>query len=133
MGTVGRTSSWKGITSSIVDVGKVRTLIWCRRCAGWASENRSGKRVVEQEYRLGRRMEHDQTEGVYVQGRWVPITAREVHSFCNFHDEGTFMAQCGLWDKMDKKLVDTQNDGPDLFDEISEATMLHKGDKRLSL
>ena len=29
----------------IVDVGKVRTLIWCRRCADWASEGRLSKRL----------------------------------------------------------------------------------------
>ena len=28
-----------------VDVEKVRTLIWCRKCAAWASENRLGKRL----------------------------------------------------------------------------------------
>ena len=28
-----------------VDVEKVRTLIWCRKCADWASENRLGKRL----------------------------------------------------------------------------------------
>ena len=29
----------------VVDVGRVRTLIWCRKCAGWASESRLGKRL----------------------------------------------------------------------------------------
>ena len=45
------------------------------------------------------------------------------------HDEGTFMAQCGQWHKMDKKLVEIQNGGPDLFDDKSKARMLHKEDK----
>ena len=29
----------------VVDVGKVRTLIWCKRCSGWASESKLGKRL----------------------------------------------------------------------------------------
>ena len=40
------------------------------------------------------------------------------------------MAQCGLWHKIDKKLVDIQNGGPDLFDELREAKLLHREDKR---
>ena len=36
------------------------------------------------------------------------------------------MAQCGLWHKMEKKLVDIQNCGPDLC-EISEATVASQG------
>ena len=39
------------------------------------------------------------------------------------------MDQCGLWYKMDKKLVDIQNGGPDLFDELREAKLLHREDK----
>ena len=29
----------------VVDFGRVRTLYWCRRRAGWASGNRLGKRL----------------------------------------------------------------------------------------
>ena len=29
----------------VVDVVRLRTLNWCRRCAGWASENRLGKHL----------------------------------------------------------------------------------------
>ena len=56
----------------IVDVGEVRPLIWCIKCTGWVSENRSGKRLrdvckpgdsksscqlrmLEQEFRPGRK------------------------------------------------------------------------------
>ena len=34
------------------------------------------------------------------------------------------------WHKMDKKLVDIRNGGPDLLDEISDAKMLCNEDKR---
>ena len=38
LGTVGRTNIFQGITlQRFVDVGKMRTFIWCRRCAGWVS------------------------------------------------------------------------------------------------
>ena len=46
------------------------------------------------------------------------------------HDEGTFMTQCGLWHKMETKLVEIQNGGPDFFADMCEATTLHKEDKR---
>ena len=49
------------------------------------------------------------------------MTEGEFQSLCDLHDEGTFMAQCGLWHKMDKKLVDIRNGGPDLIDEIGDA------------
>ena len=45
------------------------------------------------------------------------------------HDEVTFMAQGGLWHKMEKDLVDIQN-GPDLIDEMSEANVLYNENKR---
>ena len=62
----------------------------------------------------------------------MAITWSKFQSLCNLHDEGTFMAKCGQWLKTEKTLVEIQNGGPDLFDEISEATMLHKEDKRAS-
>ena len=61
-----------------------------------------------------------------MQGRRVPITKMNF----DLHDEGTFMAQCGRWHKMEKKLVDIQNGGPDLFFGVSEAAMIHDEDKR---
>ena len=66
-------------------------------------------------------MENGKKEGVYVQGRRVPTTKGEFQSLCDLHDEGTFMAQCGPWHKMDKKLVDIQNGGLDLMDEIRDS------------
>ena len=45
----------------------------------------------------------DGEKGVYVQGMRVKV------------------AQCGLWHKMEKKLVDIRNGDPDLIDEISDA------------
>ena len=70
-------------------------------------------------------MENGKKEEVHVQGRRVPITKSEFQSLCDLHDEGTFSAQCGRCHKMEKKLVDILNGGEDLFDEISEAQMLH--------
>ena len=64
-----------------------------------------------------------------LQGRRVPIIKIEFQSLCDLHDEGTFMDHCGQWHNMANKLVDIQNGGPDLFDEISEATMHHNEDK----
>ena len=86
-------------------------------------------RELEQCYRSGTGMENCQTEGVYVQGRRVPITENEFQSLCGLHDDGTFKAQSGLWHKMERKLVEIQNGGPVLFDEMSEAKMLHNRDK----
>ena len=61
----------------------------------------------------------------------MPITNREFQSLCDLQEEGNFMAQCGLWKTMGKKLVDIQNGGPDLFDEVRGAIiMLHGEDKR---
>ena len=125
----------------VVDVGR-------GTCVGWASEkNRQGKRFrevgepgdsrlayqlrrLEQGSRVGRKKENGQKLGICVQGRRIPITNVEFQSLCYLHKEGTFMAQCGLWHKMDKKLVDIQNGGPDLFDELREAKLLHREDKR---
>ena len=75
-------------------------------------------------------MDDGEKEGVYVQGMRVPITESGFQSLCDFHDEGTFMARCGLWHKMDKKLVDILNGGPDLLDEISDAKMLCNEDQK---
>ena len=72
----------------------------------------------------------DGEKGVYVQGMRVPITNGDFQSLCDFHDGGTFMVRCGLWPKMDKKLVHIRNGDPDLIDEISDAKMLCNGDKR---
>ena len=69
-------------------------------------------------------------EGVHVQGRRVPITNSEFQSLCDVHDEGIFMTQCGLWHKMEMKLEDIQNRGPDFFADMCEATSLHEEDKR---
>ena len=62
-----------------------------------------------------------QKEGVYVQGRRVPITKGEFQSLCDLLDEGTFMTPCERYHKMDKKLVDIQNGGLDLMDEIRDS------------
>ena len=75
-------------------------------------------------------MENGPKEGVYVQGRRVPITKSEFQSLCDLHNEGTFMAHCGQRHKTEKKLVAIQNGGPDLCEEVSEAKMLNKEDKR---
>ena len=68
----------------------------------WASESGLDKRFkgrLEHGSRLGRK------EQVHVQGRRVLITEGEFERLCGLHDEGTFMAQCGLWHKMEKKRV----------------------------
>ena len=41
----GQTSSGKHHLQRIVDVGKVRTLIWCRKCAGWTTASTSERRL----------------------------------------------------------------------------------------
>ena len=46
------------------------------------------------------------------------------------HDEGSFMAQCGQRYKMENKLAEIQNGELGLFDEMSEAKMLHNQDRR---
>ena len=53
----------------------------------------------------------------------------EFQSLCDLHDEGAFMAWRGRWHKMENKSTDIQNGGADLFDEISEAKILHNEDK----
>ena len=61
------------------------------------------------------------------------ISKSEFQSLCGLHDEGTFSAQCGRWHIMEKKLVDIQNGGQDLFDEISEdkASCRSKGERNV--
>ena len=56
-----------------------------------------------------------------MQGRRVPTTKGEFQSLCDLNEAATFFAKCGPWHKMDKKLVDIQNGGPDLMDEIMDA------------
>ena len=67
---------------------------------------------------------------MYVQGRQVTITESKFQSLCNKYEEFTLMAYCGQWYKMEKKLLNTQIGGPDLFDEIRKAKMLDSEDKR---
>ena len=54
----------------------------------------------------------------------------EFQNLCDLHDEGTFIAQRGLWHKMQKKLVNIQNGGLSLLNEIREAKIMHSEDKR---
>ena len=63
-----------------------------------------------------------------MQGRRVPITKSGFQSLWDLPNEGTFIAQCGRWHKKEK--VDIQDEGPDLFGEISDAKMLHNEDER---
>ena len=73
-------------------------------------------------YRLGRNMESGKEEGVYVQGRRVPITKSEFQCFCDLHEPS--------WHKIEQKLVDAQNGGPHFSCETREAKLLHGEDKR---
>ena len=43
-------------------------------------------------------------------------------SSCDLHDDGTFMFNVGLA-KMEKKIVDIQNGGPDFTHDITEMNM----------
>ena len=105
-GLVGVTRRGTHHLQRIVDVGRERTLILCRKCAGWESVKRLAKhqrdsrqayqlKTLAQGHRPGLEMENVQKEGVDVQGRRVPITNGELERLCDFHDEGTFIAQCG--------------------------------------
>ena len=83
-------------------------------------------RAIDLEWKTTERNEFD----FMCKGGPVPSTKSEFQSLCDLYDEGTFVAQCGRWHKTKKKLVDIQNGGPDLFDGIGEAKMLHCEDKR---
>ena len=111
----------------------VRTLVWCRSCAGWVSEKSLGKRLRDNRKPGDSRLSYQlkRLEQGRRLGTRVPITKSEFQSLCDLHDEGTFMAQCGRVHKMEKNLVDVQNGGPDLFDEINEAKMFHNEDRRV--
>ena len=50
------------------------------------------------------KMERCHKEGVYVQGRWVPITKGGFKRLRDPHDEGIFIGRWELWQKMEKKL-----------------------------
>ena len=65
-----------------------------------------------------------------MQGRSVPITEGEFVRFCDLHDAGTFMAQRGLWQKMEKNIVGVLSGGPVHIDEITEMKMMHAANKR---
>ena len=103
----------------MVDVGKVRTLIWCRRCAGWASEHGFGKRLgtfVHQQTQGYRISSEGWNKDIVLEGKWkvarwrVAVCKagvfRSLKSLCHLHHEGTLMAQRGQWHRMEKKLVE---------------------------
>ena len=131
----------------IVNVGKMRTLIWCRKWGSgpreWVRQAFKG-RYVSLEIRCcpinseswSKVIAWEEKEEKWQErGRLCAREASADHkgefqSLCDLHDDGTFMAQCGLWRKMENKLVDIQIWVPDLFDEISESKMLHSEDNR---
>ena len=88
----------------------VRPLLFGRRCAGWASRNRSGKclngrvqawglqAIVPAKGSLNKATEavgpkREKKEGVHVQGRRDPISQGECQNLRDVHDEAIFMAQ----------------------------------------
>ena len=79
-------------------------------------------------HKAKKRGENGKKEEVSVQGRRVPITESEFQSLCDVPDEGTFMAQCELWQKWKRGWSVFRME--DLFDEMSEAKMPRKGDTR---
>ena len=45
---VGKMSSWEGITCSALSMWmKVRTVLWCRPCAGWTTSDKRGEPIGE--------------------------------------------------------------------------------------
>ena len=60
----------------------------------------------------------------------MPITNSEFQSFCDLHEEGTFMDRCGLWHTMERSWWISKMEGRDLLDDVREAQMLHNEDKR---
>ena len=45
-------------------------------------------------------------------------------------EEGTFMAQCGLWSRMEKKRTVLQGEELEEYDELGEAKHFHRKDER---
>ena len=61
---------------------------------------------------------------MYVVGSRVLLTRNESGSLCDVHEEGSFMAQCGFWHRMEKKTISLHNSESEGYDEGSEAEML---------
>lgn len=55
---------------------------------------------------------------------------QEIERRCEIYDEGPFMAQCGMWHRMEKNISSMQNGENEGCDELNEAKMLYKEDKR---
>ena len=119
-------------------MGRVRTLIWCKECAGSASENRLRRRlrgrlqaqrieVVLSAHKVGAGLSAgEKNEKMARQRRLVCKGKRARRSpRVNFSVSVVCTMKAPLWLN-----VDIQNGGPDLSDKISEAKMLHKEYKR---
>ena len=48
-------------------------------------------------------------------------------------EEGTFMAQCGQWSRMENKRTVLQGEELEQYDELGEAKRFHRKDKRTRL
>ena len=70
------------------------------------------------------------SEAVYVTGSRVSITKKEFESRSEVYEEGTVMAQCGLWHRMEKKIIAVQNGEQKEHDEINDTKMRHARDNR---
>ena len=87
-------------------------------------------RRLEQENRLGRKMEEGKQESVCVcKGGGFRSQRVNFGVFVICTTKAPPWLSMGLWHKMEKQLVDIVNGGPDTSDELSVAKMLHEEDK----
>ena len=71
------------------------------------------------------------SKGAFVQGRRLPVSKKDFERICELYAEGAFMSKCGLWQRMEKKLVALdKRENRERQDEQSEAEILQDEDKR---
>ena len=81
----------------------ISTLIRCRKCAGWTASKVGEKNPdVLDKFKIRELLVR---AGLCVPGRRVPVTEGEVERRPDKHGGGTFIAQCGMWHRMGKKIV----------------------------
>ena len=65
----------------------------------------------------------------FVVGRRVPFTMKGFENRCEIYDEGSFMAQRGLWHRMGSISVAVPHGENKWHDEIGKDKVLYKEDK----
>ena len=129
---------WGHHMQRIVDVDKVQTLMWRRKCAGWTTRNKLRTRLKYQckpsDPRTAYHLKKLEQGTRYAESLKVFVwSTKERHlqrkgfeNLCEICHEGSFMAQCGLWYRMENHMVAVSNGENKGHDEIGKDKILCK-------